>query len=397
MPLVAVEPETGTSNQMTGRLHAGAWWVWALCLAVAASRTTNPIVLALIIAIAAYVVAARRPATPWGRSFGYFLKLGLVIIIIRTVFAMLFGGAGGSSVLWTWPVVPLPGWLSGITLGGPVTAQALLGGLADGMRLAAILACVGAANSLASPTRLLKSVPAALYEIGVAIVVAITFAPQLITDVQRLRAARRLRGRPHRGLRGIAGVALPVVEGALVRSITLAAAMDSRGYGRQAHRSPAARRLSAGLLLLGLTAGVIGIYGFLDAAAPVGLGLPLIVVGLLASLGAIAMAGRGSVRTRYRPDSWGLREWLVVASSGIPAIVATVAAAGSNLAMTPNWEPLALPGVPIVVVMSLTLALAPAWIAPPSQTISTKQDDNAGKLAAAPEFVAAPKPSVAQR
>ena len=352
---------------MTGggtRLHAGAWWLWALGLAVTASRTTNPVVLGLIIAIAAFVVAARRPATPWGKSFGYFLKLGVLIIGIRLVFTLLFAGAGGSAVLWTWPVVPLPGWLSGLTLGGPVTAHAVLWGLMDGLRLATILACIGAANSLASPARLLKSVPAALYEIGVAIVVAITFAPQLITDVQRLRTARRLRGRPNRGLRGIMGVALPVVEGALVRSISLAAAMDSRGYGRQGKRSPTARRMSAGLLLLGLIAGVVGIYGFLDSSAPVGFGLPLIIIGLAASLTAIGLAGRGSARTRYRPDRWGVREWLVSAAGVVPAVTATIAAVNSSLAMAPSWEPLALPQVPLLVVVALCLALAPAWIAP---------------------------------
>ena len=65
-----------------------------------------------------------------------------------------------------------------------------------------MLACIGAANSLASPARLLASVPAALYEVGVAVVVAMTFAPQLVGDVARVRTARRLRGRPDRGVRG---------------------------------------------------------------------------------------------------------------------------------------------------------------------------------------------------
>src|SRR6185436_19367571 len=39
-------------------LHPGAWWVWALGLATAASRTTNPFVLLLVVAVAGYVVAA---------------------------------------------------------------------------------------------------------------------------------------------------------------------------------------------------------------------------------------------------------------------------------------------------------------------------------------------------
>ena len=65
-------------------LHPGAWWVWALGLAAAASRTTNPLLLLLIIAVAALVVEARRPDAPWGRSFSFFLKLGIIVVIVRS-------------------------------------------------------------------------------------------------------------------------------------------------------------------------------------------------------------------------------------------------------------------------------------------------------------------------
>ncbi|MBO0517687.1 energy-coupling factor transporter transmembrane protein EcfT, partial [Streptomyces beijiangensis] len=67
---------------------------------------------------------------------------------------------------------------------------------------AALLICVGAATALANPARLLKSLPGALYEAGVAVVVAMTFAPNLVADVTRLRAARRLRGRLDTGVKG---------------------------------------------------------------------------------------------------------------------------------------------------------------------------------------------------
>jgi energy-coupling factor transport system permease protein len=46
-------------------LHPGAWWTWALGLAVAASLTTNPWLLLLVVAVAGFVVALRR-ADPTG-------------------------------------------------------------------------------------------------------------------------------------------------------------------------------------------------------------------------------------------------------------------------------------------------------------------------------------------
>ena len=228
-------------------LHPGAWWLWALGLATAASRTTNPLLLVLIIAVACLVVAARRPDAVWALGFRFYLYLGAVIVLMRVVFRVLFAGGTGSHVLLDLPQVPLPGWAAGISLLGPVSAEAVLSGLYDGLRLATMLICLGAANSLANPKRLLKSVPSALYELGTAVVVALSVAPQLIESVVRVRRARRLRAGPQKGAGALRGIIIPVLEDALDRSRALAAAMDSRGYGStngQPARQPAAHRRS---------------------------------------------------------------------------------------------------------------------------------------------------------
>ncbi|MFD7638124.1 energy-coupling factor transporter transmembrane component T, partial [Streptomyces sp. NPDC059873] len=216
-------------------LHAGAWWLWALGLAVAASRTTNPLLLGLLVGVAGYVVAARRTDAPWARSYGAFIKLGLAVIVIRLLFSVVLGSpVPGERLLVTLPEVPLPDWAAGVRIGGRVTAEQLVFALHDGAKLATLLICVGAANALASPARLLKSLPGALYEAGVAVVVAMTFAPNMVADVGRLRTARRLRGRPTGGVRAVLQIGLPVLEGALERSVAVAASMDARGYGRTA-------------------------------------------------------------------------------------------------------------------------------------------------------------------
>lgn len=346
-------------------LHPGAWWLWAGGLAVAASRTTNPLLLLLIIAVAAYVVAARRPIAPWSRSFGVFLRLGLIIIAIRVVFQVIVAAPIGVTVLFTLPSVTLPDFLAGIRLGGAVTFESLLAAVYDGLRLATILACVGAANSLASPARLLKAVPAALYEFGVAVVVAVTFAPQLVADLDRVRAARRLRGRPDGGVRGAAGAAVPVLEGALERSVHLAAAMDSRGYGRQAARPAAVRRLTTAALLIALVAVVVGVYGLLDAAAPAYLGLPMLVVGLACGIVGFALAGRRSTRTRYRPDPWTWPEWGVTACAIVTAVTFLVAGAVGVTGLTAPVDPPAWPAVPPVAVLAVLVSVLPAFITPP--------------------------------
>ena len=59
-----------------------------------------------------------------------------------------------------------------------MTRESILAGLYDGLRLGTVVVCVGAANALANPKRLLRSVPAALHEVGTALVVAVTVLPR---------------------------------------------------------------------------------------------------------------------------------------------------------------------------------------------------------------------------
>lgn len=349
-------------------LHAGAWWLWALGLATAASRTTNPLLLGLITGVAGYVVAARRTSAPWARSYGAFLKLGLFVIGLRLLFSMLLGSPiPGSHTLFTLPEIPLPAWAQGIRFGGRVTAEQLVFAFYDGAKLAALLVCVGAANALANPARLLKSLPAALYEAGVAVVVAMTFAPNMVADVVRLRTARRLRGRPTGGIRAVLQIGLPVLEGALERSVATAASMDARGYGRTARVPPAVRHTTNVLTLgglLGMCAGTYaGTYGLL-AAEGAAFGLPVLLIGLVLALAGLRLGGRRSVRTRYRPDRWGPRAWLVSGSGAAVAALLVHAGTVDPASLHPGVVPLVAPAFPLWPAAAVLIGLLPAFVAP---------------------------------
>lgn len=343
-------------------LHPGAWWLWAVGLATAASRTTNPVLLLLIAAVAGYVVAARRSRSPASRAYVIFLRLGIAVIVIRVVLASLFGAAIPGHVLVTLPGVALPSWAPGVRVGGPITLEGVAAAGYDGLRLGVMLCCIGAANALASPARLLRCIPGALYEAGVAVVVALTFAPQAIAAVSRVRAARRLRGRPYRGIKGIRAIAMPVLEGALERSLELAASMDSRGYGRSGAVSAAARRLTAVLTVSGLVGIAAGAYGLLDAASPGLLGLPLVAAGAGLAVAGLVAGGRRTTRTRYRPDRWLAAETVVV-GCGV-AVAAAFVALGQSGVLQPDVSPLRVPGVPLLAVAGIALAVLPAWLSP---------------------------------
>ena len=345
-------------------LHPVAWWIWATALAACALRTTNPLLLCLVIAVAGLVVASRRPDAPWSRSFASSLRLGLVVILVRLAFQMLFGLRIGDTTLFTLPAVTLPSWAAGVSLGGPVTAESMVSALYQGLRLAAVIACFGAATSLCSPYRTLRALPAFLYEAGVAVTVAVSFAPQAAVSARRVREARRLRGRSDRGPRAWAASAMPVLEGALDRSIALAASMDGRGYGRRGPQSNVVRRASALLVVVGLASFAVGAYGFLDAGAPVVFRVPVVAFGALSFVAGAWLASRSRLRSRYRPDPWVGPEW-IVAGSGIVALVAFVVVGRNGDALDPSVFPLVVPSVPVLAVAGLLVAALPALAAPP--------------------------------
>ena len=349
-------------------LHPAAWWLWALGLAYAAMRTTNVLLLLEIVAVAGLVVSARRSPAPWANAYALLIKLAALTVAVTMALQVLIGVRVPGHVLFRLPSVALPSWLAGLTLGGPVTGEALLNAFTDGLRLAVLIACFGAANALAHPARLVRILPAALYEVGVAVVVAMTFVPHLAESVTRVRRAQRMRGRSSAGLRGLRGLMVPVLEEALERAIQLAASMDSRGYGRRAQQPPAVRRATAAALLLGLGAAVVGTYRVIGASGTDRLGLTLLVAGPLIALGAGVAGGRRSRRSRYRPDVWSGPEWLVLGCAVLVVLTYQFAVASRTVAGVPY----AWPTLPLAPFLATLAAALPAALTPHVPSLAAK-------------------------
>ena len=95
MATVTTSLSRGRITRLPRALHPVAWWLWALGLAVAASRTTNPLLLGAIIAVASWVVMARRSDAPWAKAFRLYVIAGVAVVVIRVLFRVLFGGGDG--------------------------------------------------------------------------------------------------------------------------------------------------------------------------------------------------------------------------------------------------------------------------------------------------------------
>jgi energy-coupling factor transporter transmembrane protein EcfT len=124
--------------------------------------------------------------------------------------------------------------LAGIRIGGVITQERLLSSIHEGLIIISVISLFGAAVSLTSPHKLLRVTPVAIYEFGVATVIATSALPNLVQSISRIRRARALRGDEKPSWRSIA---LPLLEDSLSRSLELAAAMDARGFGVSRKRS----------------------------------------------------------------------------------------------------------------------------------------------------------------
>ena len=344
--------------------HPWAWWGWALAVAGAASFGTNPLLSVLLGLAVTAVVVARRTDDPWARSVGAYFALAGIVLLIRVVFAAVAGAGVGSTVLFTLPHLEFPEWAAGIRLGGPVTAEPLAYTAYDSLRLGLMLLCLGAANALANPKRALKSVPGALYEASVAVVIALSVAPQLVESTQRIRRAQRLRGGAPRGWRAVSAVVLPVLADAVDRSLGLAAGMEARGFARTrvaTRPSSAATIALLGAMLLATFGGflLLAASGTQERAAAAA----CLVVGAAGVAVGLRTAGRRLRVTRYRPDPWTPRDTALV-GGGVLAF-GTAALLGSTLwpaayaTMHPSTDPLVWPQLHPAMALILVGALVP--------------------------------------
>lgn len=294
-----------------------SWWLLAITMAIVAGVSQSAFTQIVICAAALVAILIFREEAPWSRSVKFYLFLAGFVVVARVLFRIVFNIQNPEDPI----ALDLPGFSINLGFGPPVEifgavgVQALIGGATDGLRLAAIILSIGMASSLANPRTLLRSTPSALYEIASAISVAINLAPQMISSLQRVRKARSLRGRS-KGLGSMAGTVIPVLEDAIDSSLSLAASMDSRGFGRRGNLSKAlivGARLSS-LLAVGFLS--VGSFALLVGQTQT-MGWLLIAVGIVASFATIRINSKSQIRTRFEPVKFQLFDAVLSALSAV--------------------------------------------------------------------------------
>lgn len=304
------------------RVQPGSWWLLGIASAIVAGLNVDPLALLAQIAILVTIILLAREYAPWSQSLKFYLALATFVVAVRVIFRILFNLPDGSAqIALTLPQLSLNlGFGGSVSLLGDVSVSSLVAATTDGLRLAAIIVSIGLANTLANPRKLLKSTPAALYEIATAISVAINLAPQLIESLQRVRRASSLRGRS-KGLGALAGTIVPVLEDTIDKSLSLAASMDSRGFGRRGSLTKT-QILSVRLIsLASVVLTSVGVFVLLVGTGLQAAALGLLGAGFICVLVTVRTTSKNSIRTRFKKEAWLLQDF-VVASVAFAAVSA---------------------------------------------------------------------------
>jgi energy-coupling factor transport system permease protein len=338
---------------MKNPLHPLTWVAWLLAGLVILSTTRNPIYLGLTLAWVAVISVtvdwvgiaanAQRLLSP--------LRFGLVVASLAALINALNIHIG-ATVLFVLPrSLPL--------VGGPITLEAVVYGLLQGLVLTGIYAAFVLVNHVLAVRAIVRLIPRAYYPLAIVVTIALTFAPLTVRQFQAIREAQAIRGHRIKGLHDWLPLFLPLLLSGLERALQLAEAMTARGF---ASTQPQA---SNALLRLGLVLGLATVGG--------GLWLQLVTpnarAGGLLTLGGVAMVGGGlwligrrQPRTVYRPTPFRRQDGLVTtAALGAAMIYVLPLLDRSSLFYYP-YPTLSLPGFSLAYGLATWGLLAPAFV-----------------------------------
>ncbi len=342
----------------TKRLDSRAWLCWGLATMTPLLLGRNPWILVQVLVIVAVVRSVWRPAMTH-QGMAWFIRIAATCVAVGVVFNVLTVHAGDriiASLPESWPVI-----------GGVLTWNALIYGILGGVALFTLVLTGITISTLMSWTDLFHAMPRRLSPIAVTGSVAWAFLPQTAVAWRHIREAQIMRGHRFRGVRDFIPIVVPLLAGGLERSLMMAEALESRGFGASSSPPHDLRRSRRDLTFdLGI---VIGLGGLALAAYCLAVGLAswALLAGLVGGSALTALARSSPppipLRTRYRVIDWTRADSLVVASSLVVACVVVTwnGLRPASLAYAP-YPALTVPPADLPLLVILGFLIVPAMV-----------------------------------
>jgi energy-coupling factor transport system permease protein len=297
-------------------------------------------------------------ARSWRRA-GWLIAWLAAISALVNLLTVRAGDVALATLPGDWPLV-----------GGPLTLNALVYGLITALAALALLAIWAVFNAVVSHGDLLRLTPRPLYLAGAIASVALTFLPGMALAARQIGEAQAVRGHRPRGPRDLLPLAAPLLSLGLERGLTLAEAMEARGFGHVDAREPSrpttgwrrwfARLDGQWLLAAGLTFGGAGLLLLLGSPWP-GLGALAAGVGAAAVALGLRLVGPGRSRYLRRRWTWGDTAVTLAAAAALALLVAARQGDGGlGFVVYPSMQ---APAISVPGIVAALLLLTPALCA----------------------------------
>ncbi len=341
------------------RLDSRAWLCWGLATMTPLLLGRNPWVLLLVLVIVCVVRTVWQPAMAH-QGMGWFIRIAAMFVVVGVMFNVLTVHSGDRVIAelpGTWPVI-----------GGILTWNVLVYGILGGIALFTLVLTGITISTLMSWTDLFHVMPRRLASIAVTGSVAWAFLPQTAVAWRQIREAQTMRGHQFRGVRDFIPIVVPLLAGGLDRSLMMAEALESRGFGASASSAPTFSR-SHGRGLVFSIGVIVGLGGLAVAVycLAVGMATWAVAAGLAGCLSLAALVRSSPspvpVRTRYRGLVWTNADSLVTATSVVVACFVVIwnGVRPTSLAYAP-YPALTVPPADPPLLLILALLIAPAVV-----------------------------------
>lgn len=340
------------------RLDSRAWLGWGLAAMTPLLLSRSPWLLLQVLVIVSVVRAVWRPAMSH-QGMAWFLRIAATFVLVGVAFNILTVHSGNRVI------VDLPG--SWPVIGGILTWNALVYGVLGGVALFTLVLTGITISTLISWTDLFHVLPRRLAPIAVTGSVAWAFLPQTAVAWRQIREAQTMRGHRFHGVRDFIPIVVPLLAGGLDRSLVMAEALESRGFGASAS-APSRVRNPWQEFAFGL--GVITGLGGLAVAVyclAVGLATWAVIAGLVGCISLAALVRMSPTplpaRTRYRTLRWTPADSLVTVASLVTVTIVIIwnGVRPGSLAYAP-YPTLTVPPVDIPLLLVLGLLITPALV-----------------------------------
>ena len=207
---------------------------WLLSILLISIIFEHPIILFVIFLSSFFMALISKIFIEWARV--------MKLVVFFVPFVILFNlivNANGETVLWQLPFrIPIFGILN-------ITLEELAFSLTMCVRIAAILGAFAVLNLTTDPDDLLSAVTKLRLPYRSVVVTSLStkFVPVLFSDLKNVQEAQRSRGvdfskgTPKERVKKYGAIFFPLLSKSLDRSVQIAEAMESRGFGRYEKRS----------------------------------------------------------------------------------------------------------------------------------------------------------------